>query len=136
MAIDIPYELGDAEGFIAGTARAWEDGEAAHFVLADSEDRLVGYLGVLAVEDRMRVVEVGYWVAAAERGKGIATRALSMALDWVEETIEPERIELGMLAGNDASKTVAERNGFSFDRSQPSGKKIDGSLVDEWIFVR
>lgn len=135
MAIDQPYTLERANGFIAGTEKAWEEREAAHFVIADRDDRLIGYLGVLSVEDRMRVVEIGYWVSAGQRGRGVATAASRLALDWVEEAIAPERIELGMLAGNEASRAVAKKAGFVFDRVQPSGKTLDGEPVGEWVFV-
>jgi RimJ/RimL family protein N-acetyltransferase len=135
MAIELPYTIEDAHRFITGTARAWAEREAAHFVIADSQDRLTGYLGVLSVEDAMRVIEIGYWVKASERGRGVATSALRLALEWVGEAIGPDRIELGMLAGNEASRAVAEKTGFEFDRSEPSGKELDGEPVDEWIFV-
>lgn len=135
MAIELLYTLEDARGFISGTARAWEEREAAHFVIAGRDGRLIGYLGVLSVEKAMRVVEIGYWVAARERGRGVATSALQLALHWVTEAIAPERIELGLLSGNEASRAVAEKTGFEFDRSEPSGKQLDGEPVEEWIFV-
>lgn len=136
MAIDLPYTINDADEFIAGTPVVWEERRAAHFVIADVDDRLIGYLGVLSVGDGMRVVEIGYWVAASHRGQGVASTALSMALDWIDEKIKPDRIELGMLAGNVASRRVAERNSFLYDRTVPSGKQLDGADADEWIFVR
>lgn len=135
MAIDLPYTLDHAEGFVAGTAAAWDSREAAHFVVADDHDRLIGYLGVLSVADRMRVVELGYWVAPAARGRGVASAAVVLAVDWALATVHPERIELGMLAGNEPSRRVAERAGFVFDRTQPSGKLLDGEPVDEWVYV-
>ena len=134
MAIDLPYTLEDAAGFIAGTDSAWENRTAAHFAIADPDDRLIGYLGVLSTEEPMRAVEVGYWVSAANRGSGIATAALRLAVDWVKSEIVPDRIELGMLAGNDASRRVAERAGFVYTGSKPSGKLLDGLPTQEWIF--
>ena len=135
MAIDVPYPLEVAEEFIAGTGSAWEAREAAHFVIADRGDRLIGYLGVLSVADRMRVVEFGYWVAAAARGKGVATAALRLAVDWAQDVLAPQRFELGMFDGNAASAAVAEAVGFVFDRTQPSDKLLGGRPVDERIYV-
>lgn len=68
MAIDQPYALEHAEGFIAGVGRAREERTAAHFVI-ELENRLVGYLGVLSVEHGMQVVELGYRVVAETRGE-------------------------------------------------------------------
>lgn len=135
MAIDLPYTLEHARGFIDETALAWERREAAHFVIAGHDDALVGYLGVLSVEDRMRVVELGYWVAPEARGRGVATHALRLAINWIQENLEPRRIELGMLAGNEASRRVAESSGFVFEGTVPSDKLLDGQPAEEWIFV-
>lgn len=134
MAIDLPYELEDAERFVAGTRQAWQERTAAHLVI-ETEERLAGYLGVLAVEDQMRVVELGYWVVADARGRGVARAAVAQAIAWAGRVLTPERIELGMLAGNEPSRRVAERAGFVFDRTQPSGKLLDGEPVDEWVYV-
>lgn len=130
MAIELPYERADAEGFIASTAQTWDDRQAAHFAISDGE-RLLGYLGVLSVEDRMRVVELGYWVAAAQRGRGVATASVRLALDWIRDELKPDRIELGMLTGNEASRAVAEKCGFVFAESRSD--RPDGA--EEWIFL-
>lgn len=135
MAIDLPYTLEDARGFIAGTSSAWERSEAAHFVIADDDDVLIGYLGVLSVEDRMSVVELGYWVAPAARRRGVAGRAVRLAVDWVQDNLASRRIELGMLAGNETSRRVAESAGFVFERTKPTDKLLDGQPTEEWIFV-
>lgn len=134
MAIDLPYTPKHAEGFVAGTDQAWGERSAAHFVI-EADGRFAGYLGVLSVEDRMRVVELGYWVAAETRGRGVARSAVALAVGWARAALAPERIELGMLAGNEASRRVAEANGFAFERTQPSGKLLDGKPADEWVFV-
>ncbi len=135
MALEVPYPVEVAEGFIAGTTKAWEERAGAHFVITDAADSFAGYLGVLSLEDRMRVVEFGYWVAAAHRGRGIATAALRLAVGWAREVLAPERLELGMLDGNDASAAVAEAAGFVFDRLEPRDKLLDGQPVAERIYV-
>jgi RimJ/RimL family protein N-acetyltransferase len=134
MAIDLPYKLADAEGFIERTGRSWEERSAAHFVI-EVDGRLAGYLGVLAVEERMGAIELGYWVAPEARGRGVAKAALRLAVDWAIRSLAPDRVELGMLAGNEASRRVAETTGFTFERTQPSGKLLDGHPADEWVFV-
>lgn len=135
MAIDLPYTIEDARGFIEGSSSAWERREAAHFLIAGQDDGLIGYLGVLSVEDRMSVVELGYWVAPWARRRGVATRAVRLAIGWAREALEPQRVELGMLAGNDASRRVAESAGFVLQRTEQSDKLLDGQPTEEWIFV-
>jgi RimJ/RimL family protein N-acetyltransferase len=135
MAIDLPYTIEDARGFIDGTSSAWEQRQAAHFVIAGPDDRLIGYLGVLSVEDRMSVVELGYWVAPPARRQGVASRAVELAVEWARYDLNARRIELGMMSGNEASRRVAESVGFVFEGTKPSDNLVDGEPVGEWIFV-
>lgn len=135
MAIDLPYSLEDARGFIAGTSAAWDRRAAAHFVIADLDGAFLGYLGVLSVEDRMRVVELGYWVARFARGRGVATNAVGLAVEWIQTELVPDRIELGMLAGNTGSRAVAEKSGFEFEGTKPGRVEDASESRDECIFV-
>lgn len=135
MTIELPVTVEDAERFILDTQGAWDKREAAHFAIAeDPGGPMIGYLGVLSVEDSMRAVEIGYWVARHARAKGVARSALRLALDWIPDAIGPERIELGMAKGNEASARVAEACGFVLREVVAGGVELHGAKRDEWIF--
>ena len=135
LDIELPYTLADATGFIAKTADQWEQRRAAHFAIAEpANGAFQGYLGVLAVDDGMRVVEIVYWVAATARGRSVATSALRLVLPWIVETLAPERIELGMVDGNVASASVAEANGFVLHEVAPGAATLDGAPADELLY--
>ncbi|MGW4484875.1 GNAT family N-acetyltransferase [Amycolatopsis sp. NPDC004368] len=59
------------------------------------------------------VAEVSYWVAAAVRGRGVASRALAELCGRVSAAWPITEIRLWTHAGNVASQRVAERAGFS-----------------------
>lgn len=135
LDIELPYTLADGEEFIAGTEAAWRDRSGAHFVIAERRDGpLRGYIGALSVEDQMRVVEVVYWVIAGARGRGLARRSLRLLLDWLPEAIGPERIELGMVDGNEASARVAESCGFVLREVRAGEAILDDEPADERIY--
>jgi RimJ/RimL family protein N-acetyltransferase len=56
--------------------------------------------------------ELGYVVAPASRGRGVATRALRLLTDWAFGTLGTLRAELIISVENQASKRVAERVGY------------------------
>ena len=89
---------------------------------------------MLDAERRMSVVEIVYWVAAGARGAGVATAAVKLVLPWIQEEIAPERIELGMTAGNEASASVAKRNGFVLRETVSGAAALDGQPADEHIY--
>lgn len=56
--------------------------------------------------------EVGYWLAPAARGRGVATRAVRLVVRWAFETLGLERVEASTVVGNVASERVVARVGF------------------------
>jgi RimJ/RimL family protein N-acetyltransferase len=134
LDIRLPYTIEDARTFIASCADQWETRKGAQFAVTDPDDGFVGYIGVLAVEEGMRVVEIVYWVAASARGAGTAGRALRTAIPWVEASVGPDRIELGMLEGNTASARTAESAGFVLREVQEVTKAEGGPPVRELIY--
>ena len=56
--------------------------------------------------------EIGYWVAKEARGKGVATRAVTLLRDWAAQESGCELIELMIHSDNELSVRVAERTGF------------------------
>ncbi|MDJ0959834.1 MAG: GNAT family N-acetyltransferase [Acidimicrobiia bacterium] len=135
LNITLPYTTDDARLFIAAADERWQERGGAHFAITSpATGAFLGYLGALDAERRMSVVEIVYWVAAPARGNGVATAALKLVLPWIQEEIAPERIELGMVAGNDASARVAERNGFVLREIVPDAATLDGGAADERIY--
>jgi len=100
----VPYRRSDAEWWVDRCVQAWRDGEAFPFAIVDpASDRLAG-----AIEFRPVDGSIGYWVAAAARGSGLATRALQLVCEW-----RPGRpLQLVTHTANTASQRVAEKNGF------------------------
>jgi RimJ/RimL family protein N-acetyltransferase len=66
--------------------------------------------------------EVGYWVAAPSRGRGVAPRALDVVCRWAFDEIQNPplaRLELIHSVGNHASCRVAQKTGFALSAVLP-----------------
>ncbi len=57
-------------------------------------------------------MSVGYWLAPEARGRGVATRALRLAVAWAFAERGVELLELLAEPENEPSCRVAERGGF------------------------
>lgn len=103
----------DADAAASAIAKAdaeWREGVAADLAIVEG-DAVVGTIGVRFYEPAR--ASVGFDVAPAHRGRGVATRGLAAVCAWAFETFPAlTRIELWALPGNDASLRVAERAGF------------------------
>ena len=78
-------------------------------VVEDGE--FLGLALVPTIDRETQTAELGYVVAPAARGRGVATEALRQLTDWALAQ-GMVRIELLISAENDASKKVAERCGY------------------------
>lgn len=98
----IAADLGRAE---AGTGRA--------YVITD-DGRPVGQLLLNSIirGPYFRQASVGYWVAAADTGRGVATAAVALAKPIAFDDLGLRLLRADVHPGNHASAKVLARNGF------------------------
>jgi RimJ/RimL family protein N-acetyltransferase len=110
-------------GFSFAILETAADGEAKRVVGGVSlRLRAAGAAGAGASRAQAATAEVGYWVAAPARGRGVAPRALDAACEWAFSTIDNpplRRLELIHAVGNRASCRVAEKAGFTLSAVLP-----------------
>jgi RimJ/RimL family protein N-acetyltransferase len=108
-----PYRRSDAEQFVRNVPAAWEAGNEAVFAIADPvDDSLLGSIGLMRLDDDRFVAEIGYWVAKAARGRGVATRAVRLVSRWAVRDLGVQRLELMTRVENEGSQRVAVAAGF------------------------
>ncbi|HRY09799.1 MAG: GNAT family N-acetyltransferase [Actinobacteria bacterium] len=122
--VPVPYALSDAREFIGSHA-----GEDHAWVI--DVDGLAGVIGVRGTMATLPgpVTEVGYWVAAWARGRGVATAALVAVRDELAQA-GYQRIDWAAVAGNEASVQVARKAGFAIEGQRRQGLVHRGRLVD------
>lgn len=110
-----PYTRADALAWIDACSAAWADGSASPFaIVVAGFEGPVGGLGIHWQELSEGVAEVGYWVAAEARGRGVASAATRAAAKWAFAAApELERLQLRADVDNIASNRVAEKSGFT-----------------------
>lgn len=134
--IPAPYARRDAEQYVANAEVWWRDGTDAAFVFTDAATgRLIGGGGVhrIGTVPRPRSSfmpdEVGYWVLASERGRGVATRALQLMSRWGLFELGRPQLRLHVRDGNDTSRRVAERVGYRYEGLVPA-TQLDDDVHD------
>jgi RimJ/RimL family protein N-acetyltransferase len=106
-----PYGEAEARQFIERSAQGVIDGLTQWYVITDSQNALLGTTGAHHISIEAAELEVGYWLTAPARGRGIASLALT-ALVKAALHAGAERLSADVLVGNDASCRVLERVGF------------------------
>jgi RimJ/RimL family protein N-acetyltransferase len=134
-----PYTRENAEQFVreivAGGMAAGTDAVFALYHATTGELLgMVGLHGIAARSDRRTAhAELGYWTAPDARGKGYITEAARAVCRWGFEELELERIDWMAFVGNEGSRRVAEKVGFTVEGTQRRRHVQKGRIVDTWI---
>jgi RimJ/RimL family protein N-acetyltransferase len=112
--IPSPYTKDDAFAWIALADSMAREGSAYHLVITSAADgALLGSAGLELHERPAPHGELGYWVAAPARGRGLATRAVRLLSAWGLGPLALPLLEIHVLPDNGPSRTVARKAGFA-----------------------
>ncbi|HVQ50551.1 MAG TPA: GNAT family protein [Mycobacterium sp.] len=141
-----PASVADAITVIERIEKSWcafeagGDPTGAAFAIVDSA--LGEPVGMCGIDDwsSTDVAQFGYWLAADARGRGFATRAVTLMTGWLFK-LGAARVFLTIESENAASAAVALRAGFTFEGTlranavwagQRKDVDIFAALRDEW----
>ncbi len=144
------YQRSDAEFFVEQVvAKGWSEGRELTWAIREADagapPDLVGMLGItLSGPEGARTGEIGYWLAAAARGRGTMTRAVAALIDTAFDPSGPLalsalrwRCEIHETSHgpvpNWASWKVAWSLGFQREGRVRRFLPHDGRLHDGWI---
>jgi RimJ/RimL family protein N-acetyltransferase len=122
-----PYTRDDAERFVAYSADAAAAGREIHLLVVGDDGTLLGCVGMTGLDGPR--VEVGYWVAAEARGRGIAPRAVELLLEWARREHGVTRVDLCAHPENAPSQRVARKAGFRTTGERRAGPRGESLLV-------
>jgi RimJ/RimL family protein N-acetyltransferase len=128
-----PYERHHAVEFVEKATTWWEEGSETTWAIR-SEGALAGMVGLHRLGSGSG--ELGYWMTAAHRGRGLLTEAATCVIDWgfATDGLELARIEWRAVVGNEASARAARALGFRFEGTLRAalGNGL-GTRDDAWI---
>ena len=95
---------------------------------------LVGMVSLMNADPLNRSVEVGITIGAAEqRGRGVASRALRLALDALFTRFGYNRVWAQILETNDASLKLFHRAGFTTEGTLRESAFWDGRMIGTMV---
>ncbi|MFM8780685.1 MAG: GNAT family N-acetyltransferase, partial [Gemmatimonadota bacterium] len=112
LSIPHPYPPGAAVDFIAATQREWSAGTVATWAVVQRDVGAVVGAVMLRFAWPHRRAEIGYWIARAAWGRGIATEAVRVVLEYGFDRRGLHRVEARRWVGNEASGRVLAKAWF------------------------
>ena len=101
--------------------------------IAGPEDAWAGTIDLRVGGGDPLAGEVGFLVAPHARGRGYAPAALRAITDWGFDALGLVRVQWRAEVGNDASRRVAEKAGFTMEGLLRQSLEEDGRRYDCWV---
>ena len=106
-----PYQLSDAIDFINLCKTLDPSVERQYLITVNGE--AAGGFGIFFKKGIYRKISsFGYWLGEKFWGRGIMTRVVKFAVNYVFTNFDIMRISIGIFARNTGSKRVLEKSGF------------------------
>ena len=126
-----------AQAWLDRYIEGWRDGTLAGFAIAPSGGgEFLGFAAIVRYDADARHAELGYIVAPAARGRGVAGRAVKLLSDWCLGPQGLERVELRIDVANAASLRVAAKLSFVKEGVLRSMHFKDRQRVDLAVYSR
>ena len=110
-----------ARHWIAGGRERRRLGLALDLVVVDADDRVLGEVGLSAVDAAHSAAAIGWWTIAEARDSGVASAAVILFTDWSLDTLGLSVLIAEVGTDNPASAAVAERAGYRRLLERPDG---------------
>ncbi|MCS0601638.1 GNAT family N-acetyltransferase [Streptomyces sp. LP11] len=122
---------------VHGLLRQSADGSALPMVLVSADGRIAGTSTLTGiVRGPFRSGSLGYWIAADQQNRGLASAAVRRMCALARDTLDLHRIEASTLLGNTASQRVLAKCGFTPIGQAPDYLHINGAWRDCRLFQR
>jgi ribosomal-protein-serine acetyltransferase len=103
--------LESQRAWVASKVDAFEQGTEFEFVIASNAGEYLGGCGLNRIDVLNRRANLGYWVKSSARGRGYATAATRLLVDWGFANTDLERLEVIISTSNLPSLRVALKAG-------------------------
>jgi len=130
MTLPWPYEQRHADFFLHRVVPGgWLSGDELTWAVRENESGpLLGIVGW-----RSELGDIGFWLGAPHRGRGLMTEAVIAVTDWLMTDFGRTEIAWECVIGNAASVSVARKAGFTFTGERPTELTFrDGSHPAAW----
>lgn len=134
--------LADTRQFLSYMLACYERGEPGSWGVALTDTgRLIGTCGFVGWNNTQRRAEIGYAIARARWGQGLATEAAQAVIDFAFNATTIFRLQALCMVANTASARVMEKigmhyegilRGFTLHKGQPSDMKMYALLRTDW----
>jgi [ribosomal protein S5]-alanine N-acetyltransferase len=134
--------LGEAQGLVGEMLDSFERRSLFNWMITmRDDDAVIGTCTLFRIDPRHRHAEIGYALRSDHWGRGIASEAVALVLDWAFRRLDLQRVEADIDPRNDGSRQLLARLGFRsegvmrqrfFVGDEATDSEIFGLLAEDW----
>jgi RimJ/RimL family protein N-acetyltransferase len=134
LRIPHPYTREDAEQYFRTMEAEIGKGKMLRLsIFVASSDEYCGSVGLHIERDHERA-EMGYWIGVPYWGRGYASEAAQVVVDYGFRELGLNRIYATVFAGNTASRRVAEKAGMRYEGCMRQHVSKWGKFLDLEVY--
>jgi ribosomal-protein-serine acetyltransferase len=103
-------------------------------VFAQASGKLMGGVGLNAINHQHLFCNLGYWVRQSAQRRGVALRTVQAMLPYAFNTLGMQRVEIVIAEGNTASEELARKVGAQFEGKARNRLQLHGRPVSASMF--
>jgi [ribosomal protein S5]-alanine N-acetyltransferase len=134
---DVIKWIGPPEGspteVLALNRQRWQRGSPT-LAICEQDGECVGLVWLNVRVAEPTTGSVGYWLLRSARGRGLATSAVRLLIDWARRDLGVSNLRLTTDPNNERSRRVAERTGFRQVGVTGRGPTTDGPVTDHVLY--
>ena len=115
---------------VKGTKR---EGDAITFGVIYT-GKLIGNIAYKYINNELKKVEIGYWIAEDYQGKGIISRAYARLVEYAFTNLDMSKVEMCVASYNKPSLAVCERLGMTLEGVITNAELVQGRILDHAIY--
>ncbi|MCH7979644.1 MAG: GNAT family N-acetyltransferase [Acidobacteria bacterium] len=105
------YTSDESRTWVERQVSTFQAGKEFNFVISSEKGTFLGGCGLNGIDQTDRRANLGYWVRSTATGRGAATAATQLLVQWAFQNTDLIRLEVVVSTKNLASLRVAERAG-------------------------
>ncbi len=107
-----------------------------HAFIIRNAQAAVGDIGLRISQHNPQEADVGYSIAPAAQGQGVASEALQALCEYAFSESDVQALNAWVLAENHGSVRVLEKSGFQRVQILEKAYLLHGEYHDDWVFRR
>ena len=128
--VETTIRLEDSRAFVSSVVDAPEDRFEHVFSIRDT-DTFIGLVGFKDTDRQNKKTEIGYWLSEDRQGRGIVTRAVKRLCEFAFSELGMNRIQIKCAVGNEGSKRIPLRLGFTLEGVERDGELLSGGVYTD-----